>query len=64
MGDISANIMLLGIFRHSSGCSKIIPLPAATTRNICLMIIDDEEEDNKAEEEAEDKKKHCKSSSQ
>lgn len=63
MGDISANIMLLGIFRHSSGYSKIIPLPAATTRKICLMIIDDEEEDE-AEEEAEDKKKHCKSSSQ
>lgn len=63
MGDSSANMMFWAIFRHRSGSSKIIPLPAVTMRKICLMIMDDEEEDG-AEEEDGDEKEHCKSSAQ
>lgn len=62
MGDSSTNMMFWGIFRHGSGSSKIIPLPAVTLRKICLMIMDEEEDG--AEEEDEDEKEHCQSSAQ
>lgn len=51
--DIPANSIRWGIFRHSSGCKKIIPLPAVTKRKTCLMIVDDEDEEEEEKEEEE-----------